>query len=412
VVLAHAANRRVPSYNAEGNDTAAMATAPAATTTGHRRSNPAGGTGSLTRSDRARVGRSLDSVNGDWPQVAALLVMAGARPARATLDVVIATLLAAENQATSQAIPPSMGSVGGCRDAPASLATARRVGWITTGDDPTEVSPVVSAAGHRLLARLHNHATSLPTSDTAAGARTPHAALAVAFPSVGLPLTTQEQRIAVLVAAGHTSREIATQLGCRPRTVDNHVDHIMTRLDLHNRHELTRAAAADPDLSELIRIQITRGPSTTPRRTPDRPGPPPTRPEPEPAERGAGFRARSRPAGSLLPPYPPPPAATAAGDHVEHPGSRHQLRAHDAGHQVHPTPTSPECVQVPPTHQPRCGAGDRPALDATRTGATVPYQRPSALFTRDDSRLPATRCWCPRPRGPTVRRRARVARTG
>jgi len=51
-------------------------------------------------------------------------------------------------------------------------------------------------------------------------------------------LTAQERRVAELVASGLTSRQVAVRLLCSPRTVDNHVAHILRKLDLPTRHNL------------------------------------------------------------------------------------------------------------------------------------------------------------------------------
>ena len=47
-----------------------------------------------------------------------------------------------------------------------------------------------------------------------------------------------------LVAAGLTSRQVAGRLGLSPRTVENHVQSTLRKLQLHNRIELVRYAIA------------------------------------------------------------------------------------------------------------------------------------------------------------------------
>ena len=45
-----------------------------------------------------------------------------------------------------------------------------------------------------------------------------------------------------LVAKGLTARQIAERLGLSPRTVQNHVQNTLRKLQLHNRVELARYA--------------------------------------------------------------------------------------------------------------------------------------------------------------------------
>ncbi len=52
------------------------------------------------------------------------------------------------------------------------------------------------------------------------------------------PLTRREREVAELVTKGLTSREIAERLYLSERTVQNHVQHILTKLDLSNRSQI------------------------------------------------------------------------------------------------------------------------------------------------------------------------------
>jgi len=52
-------------------------------------------------------------------------------------------------------------------------------------------------------------------------------------------LTESETRVAGLVAGGRTNREIAETLTLSPHTVDAHLKHTYTKLDIHSRVELT-----------------------------------------------------------------------------------------------------------------------------------------------------------------------------
>jgi DNA-binding NarL/FixJ family response regulator len=52
------------------------------------------------------------------------------------------------------------------------------------------------------------------------------------------PLTAREAEIAELVSQGLTNREIAARLVISERTVDNHVFHVMNKLNVHTRTEI------------------------------------------------------------------------------------------------------------------------------------------------------------------------------
>jgi DNA-binding NarL/FixJ family response regulator len=70
-------------------------------------------------------------------------------------------------------------------------------------------------------------------------ATVPAASLDVA----GTPaLTDRETEILRLVAKGHTYPEIASRLVLSPRTVQNHVQNTLTKLQLHNKAQLVRYA--------------------------------------------------------------------------------------------------------------------------------------------------------------------------
>jgi DNA-binding NarL/FixJ family response regulator len=58
---------------------------------------------------------------------------------------------------------------------------------------------------------------------------------------VGAPhLTAREQEVVALVADGLSNKAIATRLGVSTRTVEGHVNHVFTKLDLESRTELVR----------------------------------------------------------------------------------------------------------------------------------------------------------------------------
>ncbi|MDN5765068.1 MAG: LuxR family transcriptional regulator [Humibacillus sp.] len=60
-------------------------------------------------------------------------------------------------------------------------------------------------------------------------------------------LTPQERQIAVLLAAGQTTREAAVGLFLSPKTVEYHLRHVYLKLGIHSRDDLTKAIDAGID---------------------------------------------------------------------------------------------------------------------------------------------------------------------
>jgi non-specific serine/threonine protein kinase len=58
------------------------------------------------------------------------------------------------------------------------------------------------------------------------------------------PLTAREREVAALIAQGRTNREIAAALVITPGTARTHVEHIMTKLDVHTRAQVATWAVA------------------------------------------------------------------------------------------------------------------------------------------------------------------------
>ena len=56
-------------------------------------------------------------------------------------------------------------------------------------------------------------------------------------------LTMREREVLRMIARGYMYKEVAQQLGISPRTVEAHVSAVLRKLQLSNRHELTRWAA-------------------------------------------------------------------------------------------------------------------------------------------------------------------------
>jgi DNA-binding CsgD family transcriptional regulator len=57
-------------------------------------------------------------------------------------------------------------------------------------------------------------------------------------------LTPQERQIAVLLAAGQTTREAAVGLFLSPKTVEYHLRHVYLKLGIHSREDLATAIDA------------------------------------------------------------------------------------------------------------------------------------------------------------------------
>jgi len=60
------------------------------------------------------------------------------------------------------------------------------------------------------------------------------------------PLTSQETRVALLVAQGMTNREVAAALFLSPKTVEHHLGAVLRKRGLRSRTELARAIAGQP----------------------------------------------------------------------------------------------------------------------------------------------------------------------
>ena len=56
------------------------------------------------------------------------------------------------------------------------------------------------------------------------------------------PLSTREREVLQLIAEGRTSKEVASLLGISATTVKSHRNHIMEKLDIHDKAGLTRYA--------------------------------------------------------------------------------------------------------------------------------------------------------------------------
>jgi DNA-binding NarL/FixJ family response regulator len=77
-----------------------------------------------------------------------------------------------------------------------------------------------------------------------------------------IALTRREREVAELLTQGHSNREIAERLVVSERTVDTHVQNLLSKLQLHSRSHVGAALRA-LDARQIVRID-------TPSRTPSR----------------------------------------------------------------------------------------------------------------------------------------------
>jgi DNA-binding CsgD family transcriptional regulator len=66
-------------------------------------------------------------------------------------------------------------------------------------------------------------------------------------PRAEADLTSSERRVAELVAAGRSNKQVAAELFISPKTVEGHVSHIYAKLGVHSRTELARRVASDDE---------------------------------------------------------------------------------------------------------------------------------------------------------------------
>jgi DNA-binding NarL/FixJ family response regulator len=82
-------------------------------------------------------------------------------------------------------------------------------------------------------------ALAVLTVKVAAGLAWPRqAARNGAVPDAASPITRREREIAQLITAGMSNREIARKLFLSERTVDNHVQHMLNKLNFHSRAQI------------------------------------------------------------------------------------------------------------------------------------------------------------------------------
>jgi two-component system, NarL family, response regulator NreC len=110
-------------------------------------------------------------------------------------------------------------------------------GYVLKGADIHELLDAVRSA-HRGEVYLYPTATKALVEDYLRRAR-------IGEDRTGYDaLSDREREILHLIAQGHTTPEIATELSLSPHTIQSHRDHIMAKLDLHSKAALIKYAIA------------------------------------------------------------------------------------------------------------------------------------------------------------------------
>ena len=117
---------------------------------------------------------------------------------------------------------------------------------------------VLRRAGHRIAARIQLRAAldAFTAMDLTAWARRATGELAATGATArsrrlltSEPLTSQETRVAILVARGLSNREVAAALFLSPKTIEHHLGSVFRKRGFRSRTELARALANTPEQS-------------------------------------------------------------------------------------------------------------------------------------------------------------------
>jgi len=199
------------------------------------------------------------AVAAQQPADAAELFQAAATRAAATMHLTTESWLLHDlMRTTGQDTSPRLAELAATGDSPLVAARARHARAAQAGD-PAELAAAVDgfeALGALLLAAeaaasaadAYNQtgdqrdATAMRRRASALaacceGAVTPRLAQAES----AVPLSDREREIAMLAASGLASKDIAERLYLSVRTVNNHLQHVYTKLGVTSRAELTRA---------------------------------------------------------------------------------------------------------------------------------------------------------------------------
>ncbi len=176
---------------------------------------------------RARIGAEVEIVGEAGTVEEALEAIRSQRPDVVLLDVHM----------------PDGGGLAVLESVGAELPDVRFLA-LSVSDAPEDVIDLVHAGAHGYVTK------TIEPGELAGAVRRVAAGEAVFSPSLagfvlGTParLTPRERDVLRLIARGYLYKEVALELGISPRTVEHHVSAVLGKLQLTNRHQLSRWAA-------------------------------------------------------------------------------------------------------------------------------------------------------------------------
>ena len=117
---------------------------------------------------------------------------------------------------------------------------------LSVSDAPADVMDLLRAGAHGYVTK------AIDPADLAGAVRSAAAGEAVFSPSLAgfvledpelSSLTPREREVLQLIARGYLYKEVGAELGISPKTVEHHVSAVLRKLQLTNRHQLSRWAA-------------------------------------------------------------------------------------------------------------------------------------------------------------------------
>ena len=116
---------------------------------------------------------------------------------------------------------------------------------LSVSDAPADVMDLVRAGAHGYVTK------AIDPADLAGAVRSVAAGEPVFSPSLAgfvledpelSSLTPREREVLQLIARGYLYKEVGAELGISPKTVEHHVSAVLRKLQLTNRHQLSRWA--------------------------------------------------------------------------------------------------------------------------------------------------------------------------
>jgi DNA-binding CsgD family transcriptional regulator len=141
-----------------------------------------------------------------------------------------------------------------CREVLGSLVNALRdanITWLLSCEDPASLIGLVDHGSRFVQRQPPARLTTDPPRDRLPGSGPGRAGAGTGpqRPSSGWDaLTPCEQKVALLIADGHTNRSAAAVLVVSPNTVGTHVRSIYAKLDVNSRVQMTRAVLHHRDM--------------------------------------------------------------------------------------------------------------------------------------------------------------------